>query len=448
MSGPVVRFAPSPTGLIHIGNARTALLNALYARKQRGTFILRLDDTDRARSEERFAEAIKQDLAWLGIPPDKIEMQSSRMGRYEAALAKLREMGRVYPCFETEDELDRKRKRQLGRGLPPVYDRGALILSDEDRAKFESEGRKSYWRFKLDHRVIKWNDLVRGEIAIDTASLSDPVVCRADGTWLYSLASVVDDIDMNVTHVIRGEDHITNTAAQLDMFSALGGKAPAFAHHNLLTLPGGEGLSKRFGSLSLQSLRDAGHEALAIAAAAVLTGTSLAVEPVESLDGLADKIDFKKISHGPARFDPADLDALTAKTLHAASFASVADRLKLLDVGGGEKFWLAVRGNLARLSDTKEWWDVVSAPMASKTAEADRGFCKLAETLLPAEPWTEKVCDEWLAAIKPAANRKGRELFHPLRIALTGRENGPELRALLPLMGRTRASARLRGETA
>jgi len=448
MSGPVVRFAPSPTGLIHIGNARTALLNALYARKQRGTFILRLDDTDRARSEDRFAEAIKQDLAWLGIPPDKIETQSSRMGRYEAALAKLREMGRVYACFETEDELDRKRKRQLGRGLPPVYDRAALTMSDEDRAKFESEGRKPYWRFRLDHRAIKWNDLVRGEIAIDTASLSDPVVCRADGTWLYSLASVVDDIDMNVTHVIRGEDHITNTAAQLDMFAALGGKAPTFAHHNLLTLPGGEGLSKRFGSLSLQSLRDAGHEALAIAAAAVLTGTSLAVEPLENLDLLADKIDFKKISHGPARFDPADLDALTAKTLHAASFATVVDRLKSLDVGGGEKFWLAVRGNLARLSDAKEWWDVVSAPMASKTVEPDRDFCKLAETLLPTEPWTDKVWDEWLAAIKPAANRKGRELFHPLRIALTGRENGPELRALLPLMGRARASARLRGETA
>lgn len=448
MSGPIVRFAPSPTGLIHIGNARTALLNALYARKSGGTFILRLDDTDRARSEERFAEAIKADLAWLGIPPDKIEKQSARMTRYEAALAKLQSMNRVYACYETEEELDRKRKRQLGRGLPPVYDRAALAMSAEDRAKYESEGRKPYWRFKLDHRVIKWDDLVRGEIAIDTVSLSDPVVCRADGTWLYSLASVVDDIDMNVTHIIRGEDHITNTAAQLDMFAALGGKLPLFAHHNLLTLPGGEGLSKRFGSLSLQSLREAGHEALAIAAAAVLTGTSLAVEPVETLDALAGKIDFKKISHGPARFDPADLDALTAKSLHGYSYAAVADRLKALDVGGGEKFWLAVRGNLARLSDAKEWWDVVSAPMESKIADADRDFCKLAETLLPGEPWSEKVWDEWLAAIKPAANRKGRELFHPLRIALTGRENGPELRALLPLMGRARASARLRGENA
>jgi glutamyl-tRNA synthetase len=448
MPGPVVRFAPSPTGLIHLGNARTALLNALFARKERGTFILRLDDTDRTRSEERFAEAIKQDLRWLGIPPDQLETQSSRMDRYDAALAKLREMNRIYACYETEDELERKRRRQLGRGLPPVYDRAALGLSEEDRVKFESEGRKPYWRFKLDHRVIKWNDLVRGEISIDTASLSDPVVCRADGTWLYTLASVVDDIDMNVTHIIRGEDHITNTAVQLDIFSALGGSAPTFAHHNLLTLPGGEGLSKRFGSLSLQSLREAGHEALAIASAAVLTGTSLAVEPLETLNALADKIDFKKISHGPARFDPADLDALTAKTLHAASFASVSDRLALLEVGGGEKFWHAVRGNLARLSDAKEWWQVVSSPLPSKIADSDREFCLLAETLLPAEPWSEKIWDEWLAAIKPAANRKGRELFHPLRIALTARENGPELRALLPLMGRARASARLRGETA
>jgi glutamyl-tRNA synthetase len=448
MSGPVVRFAPSPTGLIHIGNARTALLNALYARKQHGTFILRLDDTDRMRSEERFAAAIKEDLVWLGIAPDKVETQSSRMGRYEAALAKLLGAGRVYACYETEDELERKRRRQLGRGLPPVYDRAALTMSAEDRTKYESEGRRPYFRFKLDHRLVKWNDLVRGEISIDTASLSDPVVCRADGTWLYSLASVIDDIDMQVTHVIRGEDHITNTAAQLDMFAALGGSAPAFAHHNLLTLPGGEGLSKRFGSLSIQSLREAGHEALAIASAAVLTGTSLALEPAENLDTLAEKIDFKKISHGPARFDPADLDALTAKTLHAASYASVSARLEALGAGGGEKFWLAVRGNLARLSDAKDWWEVVSAQLASKIADADAEFCKLAETLLPAEPWSENIWDEWLAAIKPAANRKGRELFHPLRIALTARENGPELRALLPLIGRARASARLRGETA
>lgn len=448
MSGPIVRFAPSPTGLIHIGNARTALLNALFARRRGGTFLLRLDDTDRARSEDRFAEAIGRDLAWLGISPSRIERQSVRTGRYEAALAKLRESGRAYPCYETEEELDRKRKRQLGRGLPPVYDRAALALGEPERARLKAEGRKPYWRFKLDHRVVKWDDLVRGEIAIDTASLSDPVVCRADGTWLYSLASVVDDIDMHVTHIIRGEDHITNTAAQLDMFATLGGGAPVFAHHNLLTLPGGEGLSKRFGSLSLQSLREAGHEALAIAAAAVLTGTSLAVEPVESLDALAEKIDFKKISHGPARFDPADLDGLTAKTLHGASYAAVAGRLEKLGVGGGERFWLAVRGNLSRFHDAKEWWEIVSSPLETKIADSDRDFLKLAETLLPAEPWSAKVWDEWLAAIKQAAERKGRELFHPLRIVLTGREHGPELRALLPLMGRTRVAARLRGETA
>ena len=448
MTGPIVRFAPSPTGLIHIGNARTALLNALYAKREGGSFILRLDDTDQARAEERYAEAIKLDLAWLGIPPDRTEKQSARLARYDAALNKLRDAGRVYACYETEDELERKRRRQLGRGMPPVYDRASLNLSDDDRAKYEAEGRKPYWRFKLEHRPVKWDDMVRGEISIDTSTLSDPVVSRADGTWLYSMASVVDDIDMKVTHVIRGEDHITNTASQLEMFAALGGTAPVFGHHNLLTLPGGEGLSKRLGSLSLQSLRGAGNEALAIASAAVLIGTSFAIEPAETLDALATKIDFKKISHGPARFDPADLEGLTAKLLHAASFASVAGRLKTLNVGGGEKFWLAVRGNLTKLSDAKLWWDVASSPIAPLIADADREFCLLAETLLPGEPWSEKIWDEWLAAIKPVASRKGRELFHPLRVALTGRENGPELRALLPFIGRARASARLRGETA
>lgn len=448
MPGPVVRFAPSPTGLIHLGNARTALYNALWARKAGGSFILRLDDTDRARAEERFAEAIVRDLEWLGIPPDRRERQSVRVGRYEAAADKLRAAGRLYACYETEEELERKRRRQKGRGMPPVYDRAALALTQEERAKLEAEGRKPYWRFKLDHRAVRWDDLVRGEISIDTASLSDPVVRRADGTWLYSLASVVDDIDMNVTHVIRGEDHITNTAAQLDMFAALGANAPVFAHHNLLTLPGGEGLSKRLGSLSLQSLREAGQEALAVVAAAVLVGTSYPLEPIESLDGLAEKIDFRKISHGPARFDPADLDALTAKTLHAASFANVANRLHEMGVAGGEAFWFAVRGNLTKLADAKEWWSVASEALAPEIADADREFCRLAESLLPAEPWTERVWDDWLAALKPVAGRKGRELFHPLRAALTAREQGPEMRALLPLIGRMRTAARLRGETA
>ena len=445
MSRPVVRFAPSPTGLIHLGNARTALLNALYARREGGTFILRLDDTDRARAEERFAQAIETDLAWLGINPDKIEKQSARIARYEAESEKLRAAGRLYPCYETEEELDRKRKRQLGRGLPPVYDRAALALTDEERDKLESEGRKPYWRFKLEHRVVSWDDLVRGKISVDTASLSDPVVSRADGTWLYSLASVVDDIDMNVTHVIRGEDHITNTAPQLDMFAALGGSAPAFAHHNLLTLPGGEGLSKRLGSLSLQSLREAGQEAMAVAAVAVLIGTSFPVEPVENLDALAAKGDFSKLPQGPARFDPADLDALTAKTLHAMPFANAQARLQEQDVGGGEKFWLAVRGNLAKLSDAKEWWGVANDTIAPAIAEEDRAFCTKAQTLLPPEPWGDDIWDKWLAALKADGERKGKALFHPLRLALTGREHGPELRALLPFIGYAKASARLRG---
>lgn len=448
MTPPCLRFAPSPTGLLHIGNARTALYNALYARREGGTFILRLDDTDRARAQERFAEAIQNDLAWLGIPPDRIERQSDREVRYEDALERLRAAGRLYACYETEDELERKRRRQLGRGLPPVYDRASLALTDDERAKFEAEGRKPYWRFKLDRRKIEWDDLVRGAVSIDTASLSDPVVRRADGTWLYSLASVVDDIDMNVTHVVRGEDHITNTAAQFDMFDALGAKPPIFAHHNLLTLPGGEGLSKRLGSLSLQSLREAGQESLAVAAAGVLIGTSFAMEPVENLDALAAKIDFKKISHGPARFDPADLDALTAKTLHTAPFQNVTERLRALGIDGGEEFWLAVRGNLTRFADAKIWWDVVSSKLSPPIEENDRAFCAQAAGLLPQEPWDAKTWDALMAALKPVAGRKGRELFHPLRLALTGLEHGPELRVLLPFIGHAKASARLRGEPA
>jgi glutamyl-tRNA synthetase len=448
MTTPVLRFAPSPTGLLHIGNARTALYNALYARKQGGVCILRLDDTDRARAEDRFAEAIVEDLGWLGIAPGRVERQSVRIDRYEAAAKRLRGSGRLYACYETEDELERKRRRQLGRGLPPAYDRSALALTDADRERLEGEGRKPYWRFKLEHGTVEWNDGVRGEIAIDTASLSDPVVRRADGTWLYSLASVVDDIDMGVTDVIRGEDHVTNTATQLDMFAALGAAMPRFAHHNLLTLPGGEGLSKRLGSLSLRSLREAGQEALAVAAVAVLTGTAMPVEALESLDDLARRIDLTKISHGPARFDPAELDTLTARTLHTMSYTAAEPRLLAAGIGGGEPFWLAVRGNLERFGDAAEWWRVVSETAAFEMPEADRAFCREAAALLPPEPWPATVWDDWMAALKAGSGRKGRTLFQPIRLALTGREHGPELRALLPFIGRARADARLKGEAA
>jgi len=448
-----VRFAPSPTGLLHIGNARTALLNALYARREKGTFILRLDDTDRTRSEEQYTAAIREDLVWLGIPPDREERQSVRTALYEAELQKLIAAGRVYPCYETEEELEFRRRRQLAAHKPPVYDRAALKLTDAERAKLEDEGRKPYYRFKLAQKKVVWNDLVRGKCEIDTASLSDTVVRRADGHWLYTLTSVIDDIDMQVSHVVRGEDHLTNTAAQIEMFEALGAKPPVFAHHNLLTLPTGEGMSKRLGHLSLRSLREEGQEPLAVAAAAVLVGSADAIEPVADLDALAAKIDFSKISHGSARFDPKDIDALTARTLHTMPFEIAKLRLSALGMNADESFWRAVRGNLSRFSEGKIWWEVVHGALPPTLSGSELETGKKAAENLPGTPWSEHTWDKsnwdaWINTLKTATGRKGRELFHPLRIALTGRENGPELRALLPLIGRERAFKRLNGEKA
>ncbi|MFG1205351.1 glutamate--tRNA ligase [Xanthobacter aminoxidans] len=442
---PVLRFAPSPTGLIHVGNARTALLNALIARRAGGTFILRFDDTDAARSRAEYADAIAADLAWLGIAPDVTVRQSDRLADYAAAAERLKAMGRLYPAYETEEELDLKRGLQRARGLPPVYDRAALALSPEDRARLEAEGRRPHWRFRLDHRVVAWDDGVRGPQQVDTSTLSDPVLVRADGSFLYTLPSVVDDLALGVTQVIRGEDHVTNTAVQIEIFEALGGPVPDFAHHNLLTLPSGEGLSKRLGHLSLSALREAGQEALAVAALSVLVGTSHAVEAVESLDALAEMVDLVAISRAPARFDPADLDALTARTLHLMPFAAAA-RLQAAGVGGGAAFWLAVRANLSRFEDARGWWEIVATPQAGVIADADRAFLAEAAGLLPAEPWDSTTWKAWTGAVKTTAGRSGRGLFHPLRLALTGRETGPELAALLPLMGRARAEARLKGE--
>ncbi|MDR6954223.1 glutamyl-tRNA synthetase [Ancylobacter sp. 3268] len=445
---PVLRFAPSPTGLLHVGNARTALYNALLARREGGTFILRYDDTDTARSTRAFAEAIAQDLAWLGITPDRVERQSERLALYDAAASRLKALGRLYPAYETEEELEARRLSRRRRGLPPVYDRAALKLAAEDRARLEAEGRRPHWRFRLEGHPVAWDDLVRGRQSIDTAGLSDPVLVRADGSYLYTFTSVVDDIDMAVTRVIRGEDHVTNTAVQIEIIEALGGAVPAFGHHNLLTLPSGEGLSKRLGHLSLRALREEGQEALAVAALALFTGTSLAVEPAADLDALAARIDLAAISRAPARFDPADLAALTAGTLHVLPYPAVEARLAALGIGGGEAFWLAVRGNLATLADAALWWRVVEGPVAPRVAPEDADFLAQAAALLPPPPWTGEVYADWLAALKPVSGRKGRALFHPLRAALTGAESGPELKALLPLIGRERAHARLNGAAA
>ncbi|MFS8038623.1 glutamate--tRNA ligase [Xanthobacter sp. AM11] len=448
MSPPVLRFAPSPTGLIHVGNARTALINALLARRGGGIFILRFDDTDAARSRAEYAQAIALDLDWLGIPPDRTFRQSDRLADYAAAAERLKAAGRLYPAYETEEELELKRRLQRARGLPPVYDRAALALDDAGRAALAAQGRAPHWRFRLDHRLVAWDDGVRGPQQVDTTTLSDPVLVRADGSFLYTLPSVVDDMAMGVTQVVRGEDHVTNTAVQIEIFEALGGPVPGFAHHNLLTLPSGEGLSKRLGHLSLAALREAGHEALAVAAAAVLVGTSHAVQPVADLDALAALVDLHAISRAPARFDPDDLPALTARTVHMMPFAAARPRLAALDIGGGEAFWLAVRGNLARFDEAGAWWACVAAPGAGAIAEEDRAFLAEAAGLLPDEPWDGATYGAWIKVVKAASGRAGKGLFHPLRRALTGRDTGPELAALLPLMGRARVAGRLRGEVA
>lgn len=445
-SSPIVRFAPSPTGFLHIGNARPALLNWLFARSHGGRFVLRLDDTDKARSTKEFADAVSEDLTWLGIEPDVFVRQSDRLALYDDAAEALRAKGLLYPCYETPDELDRRRKRQLARGKPPIYDRAALSLTAEQRAAFAAEGRKPHWRFLLKHRTVGWTDLSRGLIEVDTATLSDPVLVRGDGTYLYTFTSVVDDLDLGITHVIRGEDHITNTAVQISLIDALDGAVPAFAHTNLLTTASGEGLSKRLGHLSLRGLRDSGVEAMAVASLAVLVGSAEAVRPIASLEELAKIVDIARLSHAPAKFDEAELAGLNAKLLHGFSYGAVHDRLRLLGVEGGETFWLAVRGNLERLADAREWWRVVDGPIDPLID--DHAFTAIAADLLPPEPWNAATWKAWTEALKAATGVGGRLLFMPLRRALTAHDHGPELAALLPLIGGAKAAARLRGERA
>ena len=441
-----VRFAPSPTGRLHAGNIRTALLNWMFARQRGGRMLLRLDDTDVERSTEEFAQGIREDLAWLGLTWEREVKQSDRFPLYDAAVAKLKSSGRLYPAYETPEELELKRKRQLSRGRPPVYDRAALKLTDADCAKLEGEGRKPHWRFLLETRDVVWNDLVRGEQHVDAASLSDPVLVRADGTYLYTLPSVVDDIDLGITHVIRGEDHVANTAPQIQLFEALGAAPPAFGHHNLLVGPGGQALSKRDRSISIESMREEGLEPLAVASYAALIGTSDAVAPHASLDELVAHFAFGKLSRAPARFDLAELRALNARLLQMLPYDAVSERLARMGVGGGEAFWLAIRGNLGTLADAKIWWQVVEGP--ANPIIADARLCAEAAALLPPEPWDASTWEQWSDAIKRATGAKGKALFQPLRLALTGRAHGPELKVLLPLIGRKRALARLEGKTA
>ena len=444
MAETIVRVAPSPTGYLHVGNARAALLNFLFAHHAGGKFMLRIDDTDDTRSKPEYEAAILEDLAWLGLRHDIFARQSERSERYREAAEALKAAARLYPCYETAAELDRRRKRQMAAGKPPVYDRAALALTGEQRKDFEAQGRSPHWRFKLSHNKVRWNDLIRGPVEIDTATLSDPVLIREDGRFLYTLPSVVDDADFAISHVLRGEDHVTNTAPQIEIFEALNAPVPSFAHFALFVAAGGEVLSKREGSLSLRTLRDDGLEAMALNAYLAHIGTSDSIEPAPSLAALAEGFAFDKMGRALAHFDMAELTALNAKTLHAMPYEDVAGRLTKLGVD--RAIWDAVKANVARLSDAADLARLVTGPVTPVIEDA--GFAARALASLPPEPWDENTWGAWTKAVAADTGAKGRALFHPLRLALTGLEHGPELKKLLPLIGRARTLARLEGKTA
>jgi glutamyl-tRNA synthetase len=430
------RFAPSPTGYIHVGNLRTALFNYMIAVKSGGTFILRIDDTDPVRSEEKYVDAIKQDLEWLGLTWDKVERQSSRMDRYAETADKLREMGRFYEAFETPVELDLKRKKQLNMGKPPVYDRSALALSDAEKDAMRAERGQGVWRYKLDQERIEWNDGILGDISIDAASVSDPVLIRGDGQVLYTLASIVDDTDMGVTNVVRGSDHVTNTATQIQMICAIGGKVPEFAHHSLLTGPQGESLSKRLGTLALRDLREAGVQPMALLSLLARLGSSQAVDLRTSMDELIEGFDISQFGSAPTKFDVDDLYPLTARYNHTLTLSAVADRIAALGVPAdqAERFWDVARENITVLSDLSEWSDLVQNGADPIIEAGDEDFIAQAMTMLPDGPYTDATWGEWTSAVKEATGRKGKGLFMPLRKAVTGRERGPDMASLMPLL--------------
>ena len=431
----VTRFAPSPTGYLHVGNLRTALFNHLLARRDNGTFILRLDDTDAERSRQEYVDAIMEDLDWLGLHWDRVERQSARLDRYAEEADRLRASGRLYECFETPAELELKRKVQLNMGRPPVYDRASLALSQAERDARRAEA-PGYWRFRLDRERIEWTDGILGALSIDAASVSDPVLIRGDGLVLYTFASSVDDIDMGVTHVVRGADHVTNTATQIQIIAALGGATPAFAHHSLLTGADGEALSKRLGTLSLRDLRAQGVTPAALLSLMARIGSSRPVELCANLDAIAEGFDLASFGAAPTRFDAQDLRPLTRADLQSRDYREVADRIRDLGIpdADAERFWLVARDNIDRLDDLADWARIVTEGASPEIAPEDAAFVAEALALLPPRPWTRESWGTWTKAVQAATGRRGRGLFMPLRKALTGRETGPDMADLMPLL--------------
>ena len=441
-----LRFAPSPTGRLHVGNIRTALLNWLFAKAEGGQMLLRIDDTDLARSTQEYEQGIEDDLTWLGLAWDQRANQSRRFANYEAAADKLKAAGLLYPCYETEDEIDRKRKIAQSRGRPPIYDRAALNLTEAEKKELEAEGRKPHWRFKLSGARKDWTDLVRGPVSIDTASLSDPVLIREDGAFLYTLPSVVDDVDFSISHIVRGEDHVTNSGVQIEIFEALGAGVPAFGHFPLLVGADGEALSKRLGSMSMLDLKREGFEPMAILSHLAKLGTSDPVEARQSFDQLVAEFSFEKIGRAPARFDIEELKRVNAAVLHGAPYEAVKARLADLGADKGEAFWNAVRANLTLLPDAAGWARVIDGPIDPVINDA--AFAAAAQAQLPKGPYDGSSWAGFVERVKAETGAKGKALFMPLRHILTGQEHGPDMATLVPLIGRERIVRRLSGETA
>lgn len=439
------RFAPSPTGKLHVGNVRTAIIVWLSARAVGGEFMFRLDDTDQERSKEEYAQSIGQDLKWLGMDWDLFARQKDRTDIYDERIQKLKDDGRLYPCYETPEELSLKRKSLLSRGLPPIYDRAALELTDEQKVAYEAEGRRPHWRFLLEHKPIEWDDMIRGTVKFEGKDLADPVLIREDGRPLYHICSVIDDIDFGITHVVRGEDHVSNTAAHIQMFEALGATPPICAHLPLISDAQGGKLSKRIGSLGIEELRDVEKlNPMAIMSYLSRLGTSLPIEPVQDMQELIKTFDFANFSRSTPKFDIEELFRLNTKILHETSYADVKpllDEMELADLDEG--FWNTVRPNLEKLEDVKSWWIVANGPITPEIE--DESFAAEAAELLPTEPWTEETFGVWINEVKAKTGRKGKQLFMPIRKALTGMEHGPEMDKLLPLIGEAEAKARLSG---
>ncbi|MEQ1788974.1 MAG: glutamate--tRNA ligase [Rickettsiales bacterium] len=433
-----LRFAPSPTGYLHLGNVRTALVNFLFAHKMRGEFWLRIDDTDTERSKAEYEKALKEDLAWLGLDWDGFFKQSDKFAQYKVAKKKLIDSGRLYPCYETQEELDVQRKMQASRSLPPIYNRASLKFSDEQKELYKKEGRKPHYRFLLEDKPIIWDDLVRGEVKFQATHMSDPVLVREDNVPLYTLSSVVDDGEMGITHIVRGEDHVSNTAVQMQIFEALGYAQPIFAHLALLKTKEGE-MSKRVGGNDIRTLRKNGIMPMAINSLLAHIGTSDAVEPFLELEDLIGKFEFSKFGRAPANYDVLELEKINEKLLHKLPYSEVASLIPFAD----EVFWIAVQANLKNITEAKMWWDILHGEISADLSDEECDFVRETLSSLPAEPWSESTWDEWLAAIKPTTQRKGKELFMPIRKALTGLEHGPEFKKLLPLLGHSKVVKRI-----